>query len=108
MITVQFQKADGEKIEITTSTQITLMRVAIDSGVPGIIAECGGNCICATCHCYVDSSWVERLPPIGPEEAAMLDFVWERRSTSRLSCQIKLTSELDQLSVLIPSRQNNS
>ncbi len=108
MITVQFQQAGGEKSEVQAAPQTSLMRAAIDNGVPGIIAECGGNCVCATCHCYVDSAWADKLPPIGAEEEAMLDFAWERKPTSRLSCQITLTPEIDQLLVHVPLRQNNS
>jgi 2Fe-2S ferredoxin len=67
--------------------------------IPEVETDCGGVCTCAACHLYVDPAWVDRLPPIAKQENLMLALVADRRATSRLSCQIKLTDELDGLVV---------
>lgn len=81
------------------------MQEALDAGVPGIIAECGGACTCATCHCYVSSDWADRLPAAGSDEAAMLEFAYEPRPTSRLTCQIQVTGDLDGIVLHVPDSQ---
>jgi ferredoxin, 2Fe-2S len=72
---------------------------------PGIVAECGGACSCATCHVHVDEAWSEKVGPPSPMEEDMLDFAFDVRPTSRLSCQIKVTDELDGLIVRTPAQQ---
>src|ERR1700704_1622340 len=82
------------------------MLAATRHGLDGIVAECGGNAMCATCHVYVDESWFARLPAMGEEENELLNGVAaERQNNSRLSCQIKVTPELDGLVVRLPDRQ---
>jgi 2Fe-2S ferredoxin len=81
------------------------MEAAIDNGVEGIVAECGGACSCATCHVYVDPQWSGRLPPPHAQEDGMLDCVLDRRPNSRLSCQIKLTEDLDGLVLRVADTQ---
>jgi 2Fe-2S ferredoxin len=83
----------------------TVMETAIKNGIPGIEAECGGACACATCHVYVDQAWREKTGEPSPMEEDMLDFAYDVRPTSRLSCQIKVTEELDGLVVTTPERQ---
>ena len=83
----------------------TVMETAIKNGVPGIEAECGGACACATCHVYVDEAWREKTGVATPMEQDMLDFAYDVRPNSRLSCQIKVTAELDGLMVTTPERQ---
>ena len=83
----------------------TVMETAIKSGIPGIEAECGGACACSTCHVYVDEAWREKTGETAPMEEDMLDFAFEVRPTSRLSCQIKVTEALDGLVVTTPERQ---
>ena len=83
----------------------TVMETAIKNGVPSIVAECGGACSCATCHVHVDEKWFAAVGPPSPEEEDMLDFAFDVRPTSRLSCQIKVTDELDGLIVRTPSYQ---
>ena len=73
--------------------------------IPGIEAECGGACACATCHVYVDEAWREKTGPPSPMEEDMLDFGYDVRANSRLSCQIKVTEGLDGLVVATPERQ---
>ena len=95
-----------EEIVVDAEVGSTVMEAAVRNGVPGIEAECGGACACATCHVYVDPAWADRLPPPEPHELEMLDLTAaERRPTSRLSCQIQLGPELQGLVVHVPDRQ---
>jgi 2Fe-2S ferredoxin len=90
--------ADGE-------VGATVMETAIKNNVPGIEAECGGACACATCHVYVDDAWRAIVGEPSPMEEDMLDFGFDVRPSSRLSCQIKVIDELDGLVVRTPERQ---
>ena len=83
----------------------TVMETAIKNGVPGIEAECGGACACSTCHVYVDEGWREKTGEPSPMEEDMLDFAFDVKPNSRLSCQIKVTEGLDGLVVTTPERQ---
>jgi 2Fe-2S ferredoxin len=83
----------------------TVMETAIKNNVPGIEAECGGACACATCHVYVDDAWRAIVGEPSPMEEDMLDFGFDVRPSSRLSCQIKVIDELDGLVVRTPERQ---
>ena len=93
----------SERIEATVGDSV--MQVATGHGIDGIVAECGGNAICATCHVYVDPAWLPKLSPRHDMEQSMLDFAEDVRSNSRLSCQIKVTPELDGLVMRLPDRQ---
>jgi len=97
--------SDEQRFEIEAANGATVMETAVRAAVPGIEAECGGACSCATCHVYVDPSFVETLGEAGPMEADMLDFAWEPGPNSRLSCQIRVSDALDGLVVRIPERQ---
>jgi len=83
----------------------TVMETALRNAIPGIEAECGGACACATCHVYVDEKWREIVGGPSPMEEDMLDFGFDVRPSSRLSCQIKVSDELDGLVVSTPERQ---
>jgi 2Fe-2S ferredoxin len=83
----------------------TVMETAIKNNVPGIEAECGGACACATCHVYVDDAWRPVVGEPSAMEEDMLDFGFDVRASSRLSCQIKVTAELEGLIVRTPERQ---
>ena len=83
----------------------TVMDTAIKNGIPGIEAECGGACACATCHVYVADEWMEKVGKPSQMEEDMLDFAFEVRPNSRLSCQIKVTDALDGLTVTTPGKQ---
>jgi len=96
---------DGTRFDIDASNGSTVMENAVRNSVPGIDAECGGACACATCHVYVDDAWTERVGPPSAMEEDMLDFAYEMKPTSRLSCQIKVTDDLDGLVVNVPERQ---
>ncbi|MCB1421453.1 MAG: 2Fe-2S iron-sulfur cluster binding domain-containing protein [Nitratireductor sp.] len=96
---------DGKSHEVDAAVGTTVMENAIKNSVPGIEAECGGACACATCHVYVDEAWWEKTGEADIMEADMLDFAYEPKENSRLSCQIKVTEELDGLVVRIPEKQ---
>lgn len=84
---------------------MSLMEGAVQNNIPGIDAECGGACSCATCHVYIDQAWREKVGPPSPNEAAMLDCVDHTQENSRLSCQVPINEELDGLVVQIPKSQ---
>lgn len=105
MAKITYIQADGSEQTIEANTGSTVMETAIDNDVKGIIAECGGACSCATCHVYVDEAWLERVGQPDAMEDGMLDCVLERRPGSRLSCQIKVTDDIDGLVVRIPEDQ---
>jgi len=103
---VIFQAATGESTEITVPSGANLMAAALQNNIEGIVAECGGVCMCSTCHVFVDEKFYDRLPPAQDTEEAVLEIsAEERQPTSRLSCQIKVTDDLDGLIVRLPSRQ---
>ena len=106
MSTINLIHPDGRREPIDAGDGESAMMAATRHGIAGIVAECGGNAMCATCHVYVDEGWLGRLPAIGDEEDALLDgTAAERRATSRLSCQIKIAPELDGLVLRLPDRQ---
>lgn len=96
----------GESQTIEVATGMVVMEGAVKNGIDGIVAECGGACMCATCHVYVDEAWLDRLDPIGEEQEEMLGATAaERKANSRLSCQIRMRPEFDGLVVRMPDRQ---
>lgn len=96
---------DGTETTVEAKEGMSVMQTAVNNGVDGIVAECGGACSCATCHVYVDEGWFDKLPEALAMEREMLDFVMSPEPTSRLSCQIKVTAELDGLVVKTPESQ---
>ncbi|HVW56982.1 MAG TPA: 2Fe-2S iron-sulfur cluster-binding protein [Rhizobiaceae bacterium] len=96
---------DGTSYDIEAENGSTVMENAIRNSVPGIEAECGGACACATCHVYVDEEWTGIVGEPESMEEDMLDFAFDVRPNSRLSCQIKVRDELDGLTVRVPERQ---
>ena len=104
---VIFLEPDGIRREFAAPEGITLMEVARQNGVSGVIAQCGGACACATCHVYVDTPWTAKLEPPEDMENGMLETAWERKVNSRLSCQIHLTRALDGLTVTVPAHQGS-
>lgn len=81
------------------------MQAAVDNMVSGILAECGGACSCATCHCYVDDEWRAKVGDPSPAEQDLIEFVVHQKASSRLSCQIEVTDQLDGLVVHLPKSQ---
>jgi 2Fe-2S ferredoxin len=105
MAKITFIGADGTRYEIEAENGSTVMENAVRNGVPGIEAECGGACACATCHVYVAEAWRPVTGEAEPMEEDMLDFAYDVRPGSRLSCQIRVTDALDGLVVSVPERQ---
>jgi len=105
MAKITYITHDDQKFEVDAANGSTVMENAIKNSVPGIEAECGGACACATCHLYVDEAWQAKVGGAEVMEEDMLDFAWEVQAGSRLSCQIKVTDELDGLVVRIPEKQ---
>ncbi len=105
MVKITYIDSDGTARTVDADVGATVMEAAIKNNVPGIEAECGGACACATCHVYVDEAWVVKTGEPSPMEEDMLDFAYDVRPTSRLCCQIPVTLELDGLVVTTPPRQ---
>jgi 2Fe-2S ferredoxin len=105
MAKITFIDYAGTAREVEAAVGGSVMEAAIRNTVPGIDAECGGACACATCHVYVDEAWLTAVGTPQPMEADMLDFASDVKSNSRLSCQIRVRPELDGLVVRTPERQ---
>ena len=90
---------DGERHDVEVEVGYSVMEGAINNNIEGIVAECGGACACATCHGYIDEAWLAKLAEMDDMEDSMLDAAYERKDTSRLTCQIEVTDELDGLIV---------
>ena len=105
MLKLRFIGNDETVYDLEVSSGSSVMENAVRNSVPGIEAECGGACACATCHVYVDEAWMEKVGEPEPMEEDMLDFAVDVRANSRLSCQIEMRDELDGLTVRIPERQ---
>ena len=90
---------------IEVSNGLTVMEGAVQNNIPGIDADCGGSCACATCHVYVDEKWFDKLPNKESAEEDMLDMAFEPKKFSRLSCQLTVSDALDGLVVKMPSKQ---
>ncbi len=104
---VTYIEPDGRSRTLQVEAGSSVMRAAVDAGIEGIEAQCGGNMICATCHCYVQDPWLQRLPPPSADEQLMLqNVVAELRENSRLSCQLTVRPDLDGLTVQFPERQS--
>lgn len=102
---ITYISPDGTKKDVEVKVGYTVMEGAIDNGVDGIVAECGGACACATCHSYIDAAWIDKLPPMDDMEDSMLDVAFERRDNSRLTCQIEVKEEYDGLVVHVADNE---
>lgn len=105
MPSITYVEFSGEKHVIEVENGVSVMRGAIDNGVPGIDADCGGECSCATCHVIVADAWMGAVGTPSEGEESMLDLNPEREANSRLSCQIEVTDALDGLVVNLPEFQ---
>ena len=102
---ITYKDYTGTARTIDAEVGSTVMEAAIRNNIPGIEAECGGACACATCHVYVDEAWRAKTGEPSPMEEDMLDFGYDVRPNSRLSCQITVTEALDGLVVMTPEKQ---
>ncbi len=105
MAKITFIDHEGKQSVCDGEDGMTVMEVAIKNSVPGIEADCGGACACATCHVYVNEEWLDKLPTRETMEEDMLDFGFDIRDNSRLACQLKVSDELDGLVVTTPEKQ---
>ncbi len=103
---ITYIEHDGTEHSVDVASGLSVMEGAIKNSVPGIDADCGGACACATCHVYVDPAWVDKTGSREDMEETMLEFAVEVEDTSRLSCQIQVTDELDGLIVRLPQSQH--
>lgn len=106
MAKITYIEHDGTEHVVDVPTGLSVMEGAVNNMIPGIDADCGGACACATCHVYVDEKWLDKIEPKEDMEQTMLDFAPEVHENSRLSCQIKVTEELDGLVVRLPESQH--
>ncbi|MCF6303143.1 MAG: 2Fe-2S iron-sulfur cluster-binding protein [Devosiaceae bacterium] len=105
MTKITFVEANGTVHETQAENGASVMETALKNSVPGIVAECGGACTCATCHVYVGGEWTDKVGAPSAMEEDMLDFAFEVKPSSRLSCQIIVSDEFDGLVVNIPEQQ---
>jgi len=102
---IVFIEHDGTRHHVEAEAGKSLMQVALDNLVPGIVGDCGGNCSCATCHGYVDDAWLGKLPPATENERMMLDGALRVQDNSRLTCQLLMAPDMDGLVVRLPESQ---
>jgi ferredoxin, 2Fe-2S len=106
MAKITYIQFDGTETVLDVKPGLTVMEGAVKNNVRGIDADCGGACACATCHVFVDEAWVSKTGERSAMEESMLDFAENVEPNSRLSCQIKITEELDGLVVRLPESQH--
>jgi len=105
MVKIVFIEHDGSEYKVAARPGSTVMLAAVTNGVPGIDADCGGSCSCATCHVFVHEDWLEKVGEMNLTEEAMLSLSPDRKDNSRLSCQITVSEELNGLVVTTPEFQ---
>lgn len=106
MARIKYVGFDGSEHVVDVANGLTVMEGARDNNIPGIEADCGGACACSTCHVYVAEEWIDKIPAKEAMEADMLDFAYQPDArSSRLTCQIKVTDDLDGLVVQMPEKQ---
>ena len=106
MAKITYIEHGGTEHVVEVANGLTVMEGARDNNIPGIEADCGGACACSTCHVYVDPAWADKIPGKEAMEEDMLDFAFEPDADrSRLTCQIKVTDDLDGLIVQMPEKQ---
>ncbi len=101
-----FVDVEGRRHEVVADMGSTVMETAVDNNIPGIVAECGGACACATCHAYIADDCLQRLPAMEEMEDAMLDSAADRRANSRLTCQLEVTDTCDGLLVHVAENES--
>lgn len=102
---VTFIEHNGVEHHVEGEVGKSLMQIAVDNAVPGILADCGGGASCGTCHGYLAAQWLARTPRPGETETSMLEGLLDTRETSRLTCQITMTDELDEIVIHLPASQ---
>jgi ferredoxin, 2Fe-2S len=105
MAKITFIEHNGNEHTVEGENGMSVMEVAVKNMVPGIDADCGGACACATCHVYLQGEWAEKLAARSEMEEDMLDFAFDVQDASRLSCQIRVSDDIDGLVVKVPEKQ---
>ena len=105
MAKITFVEHDGTEHVLEGEDGVTLMELAVKNSLPGIDADCGGACACATCHIYIRDDWMDRVGKAVDMEQDMLDFAFDVKDNSRLSCQVKVDGSIDGLMVDLPEKQ---
>jgi len=105
MVKITYVEHDGTEHTIDAIPGRSIMENAVKNALPGILAECGGSCICGTCRIYLDAEWLQKMNAPAANELAILEFVEENKADARLSCQIKVTEAMDGLTVRMPEKQ---
>ena len=106
MAKITYIEHNGKSHVVEVANGLSVMEGAVQNDIPGIDADCGGSCACATCHVYVDEKWFDKLKKKDDTEQDMLDLAYQPNKFSRLSCQITVTDELDGLTVTTPEKQS--
>ena len=106
MVKIIYKDFEGTAREVDAKVGETVMETAIKNGIPGIDADCGGACACATCHVYVDAAFMEKVGKPEDMEQSMLDFAENVAENSRLSCQIQVSDDLEGLTITTPEAQH--
>ena len=102
---ITYIEHNGKSHVVEVPNGLSVMEGAVQNNIPGIDADCGGSCACATCHVYVDEKWFSKLPNKENAEEDMLDMAFEPSKFSRLGCQITVTDDLNEMVVKMPSKQ---
>jgi 2Fe-2S ferredoxin len=105
MAKITYIEHNGKSHTVEVKNDLTVMEGAVENNIPGIDADCGGACACATCHVYIDPEWFDKIPETESAEEDMLDVAFEPNKFSRLGCQITVSDDLDGLVVKMPSKQ---
>ena len=105
MPVINFIEFDGTEYSVDVAEGVSLMQGALDNMIDGIVAECGGCCVCCTCHCMIDPAWQETVGSANAEESELLDMLDSREDGSRLSCQVKVTPAMEGMVVRLPESQ---
>jgi ferredoxin, 2Fe-2S len=103
---ITYKDNDGNSKTINVENGLTVMEGAIQNDIPGIDADCGGSMACATCHVYVEETWLDKLPKAEEAEVDMIDMAYEPKKNSRLSCQLIVSDELEGITVTTPAQQS--
>jgi 2Fe-2S ferredoxin len=106
MVKITFVEFDGQETAVDARPGITLMKNAVAANVPGILAECGGNCACGTCRIYFDGEWAKLMPAPRESETEMLDYCREDGDGVRLSCQVPVVEAMEGMVLRLPESQN--
>lgn len=105
MVAILFIEHDGTEHRVDATIGASLMQVAVDNCVPGILADCGGARSCATCHCYLEKEWFDKLGEPNELEDPMIEFAIEPQPTSRLGCQVTVSEDMEGMTIRLPSSQ---